>query len=90
VQNRLFASGKRTKPARKRTTDDAESHWDGNIMLEFQWQGQQGLNPRPTVLETVALPAELYPYAEDGLRQAWGKVKGFSRWRGVSDSKIAG
>ena len=26
------------------------------------WQGQQGSNPRPTVLETVALPAELYPY----------------------------
>src|SRR6056297_387447 len=25
------------------------------------WQGQQGSNPRPTVLETVALPAELYP-----------------------------
>ena len=28
----------------------------------FLWQGQQGSNPRPTVLETVALPAELYPY----------------------------
>ena len=26
-----------------------------------KWQGQQGSNPRPTVLETVALPAELYP-----------------------------
>ena len=26
------------------------------------WQGQQGSNPRPTVLETAALPAELYPY----------------------------
>ena len=25
------------------------------------WQGQKGSNPRPTVLETVALPAELYP-----------------------------
>ena len=30
--------------------------------LSGKWQGQQGSNPRPTVLETVALPAELYPY----------------------------
>jgi hypothetical protein len=30
---------------------------------ERKWQGQQDLNPRPTVLETVALPTELYPYA---------------------------
>ena len=27
-----------------------------------KWQGQKDLNPRPTVLETVALPTELYPY----------------------------
>ncbi len=27
-----------------------------------EWQGQKDLNPRPTVLETVALPTELYPY----------------------------
>jgi hypothetical protein len=26
------------------------------------WQGQRDSNPRPTVLETVALPAELYPF----------------------------
>src|SRR5690606_29265944 len=25
------------------------------------WRGQQDLNPRPTVLETAALPTELYP-----------------------------
>jgi hypothetical protein len=25
------------------------------------WQGQRDSNPRPTVLETVALPTELYP-----------------------------
>ena len=29
------------------------------------WQGQKGSNPRPTVLETAALPAELYPYDTD-------------------------
>ena len=27
-----------------------------------EWQGQKDLNPRPTVLETVALPTELYPF----------------------------
>ena len=27
-----------------------------------KWQGHQGSNPGPTVLETVALPAELYPF----------------------------
>ena len=26
-----------------------------------KWQGQQGSNPRPAVLETAALPTELYP-----------------------------
>ena len=26
------------------------------------WQGQKDLNPRHTVLETVVLPTELYPY----------------------------
>ncbi len=26
------------------------------------WQGQEDSNPRPTVLETGTLPAELYPY----------------------------
>ncbi len=27
----------------------------------FLWQGQKGSNPRHAVLETAALPAELYP-----------------------------
>src|SRR6056297_589534 len=35
-----------------------------NMQRSGKWQGQQGSNPRPTVLETVALPAELYPYAK--------------------------
>jgi hypothetical protein len=26
------------------------------------WQGRQDSNPRPTVLETAALPTELRPY----------------------------
>ena len=30
----------------------------------FRWQGRQGSNPRPMVLETIALPAELHPYVK--------------------------
>lgn len=31
------------------------------MLLDF-WQGHKDLNPEPTVLETAALPIELYPY----------------------------
>ncbi len=34
----------------------------------FFWQGHKDLNPEPTVLETAALPIELYPYMMVGLR----------------------
>ena len=30
------------------------------------WQGQKGSNPRHAVLETAALPTELYPYIKFG------------------------
>ena len=30
------------------------------------WQGHKDLNPEPTVLETAALPIELYPYIQKG------------------------
>ena len=30
------------------------------------WQGHKDLNPEPTVLETAALPIELYPYILKG------------------------
>ena len=30
--------------------------------LAVFWQGHKDLNPEPTVLETAALPIELYPY----------------------------
>ena len=37
----------------------------GSVVRIFEgWQGQKGSNPRPTVLETAALPAELYPYMD--------------------------
>ena len=31
-------------------------------LVSPMWQGQKGSNPRHAVLETAALPAELYPY----------------------------
>ena len=33
-------------------------------MPDFFWQGQKDLNPRHAVLETAALPTELYPYVK--------------------------
>jgi hypothetical protein len=39
------------------------------------WQGQQGSNPRPAVLETAALPTELYPYRAGLISQEGGKFK---------------
>ena len=32
-----------------------------SLVLLFLWQGQKDSNPRHSVLETDALPAELYP-----------------------------
>ena len=32
------------------------------VILGTYWQGHKDLNPEPTVLETAALPIELYPY----------------------------
>ena len=37
------------------------------LSLQKTWQGQKDSNPRHAVLETAALPAELYPYVV-GLR----------------------
>ena len=33
-----------------------------NDFRALLWQGQKDLNPRHAVLETAALPTELYPY----------------------------
>ncbi len=40
--------------------DVMDANLEGLDPLAY-WQGHQGSNPRPTVLETVALPTELYP-----------------------------
>ena len=34
----------------------------GTASADIIWQGQKDSNPRHAVLETAALPAELYPY----------------------------
>ena len=36
----------------------------GRQIRQLSWQGKKASNPRPTVLETVALPTELFPYVE--------------------------
>ncbi len=52
------------------------------------WQGQQGSNPRPAVLETAALPTELYPYRGAVISQQGGEFKSFSR-KSLSDRRKA-
>ena len=38
------------------------------------WQGKKASNPRPTVLETAALPAELFPYTICFLNILWDRA----------------
>ena len=39
-------------------------HIGSGVRIFQVWQGQKDLNPRPTVLETAALPTELYPFMD--------------------------
>ena len=39
-----------------------ENSQQSEQLLAIRWQGHKDLNPEPTVLETAALPIELYPY----------------------------
>ena len=43
------------------TTHRKENRQKRSVSAGF-WQGQKDLNPRHAVLETAALPTELYPY----------------------------
>ena len=51
-------------------------------MLWFTWQGQKESNPRHAVLETAALPAELYPYTAFFVFDTFG----FFCWWAFGDS----
>ena len=42
--------------------DEKNELSSGRQKFVFLWQGQKDSNPRPMVLETSTLPAELYPY----------------------------
>ncbi len=41
------------------------------------WQGHKDLNPEPTVLETAALPIELYPYLSKANAELVVGLQGF-------------
>ena len=46
----------------RRKANITEKDSDCITIRVFFWQGHKDLNPEPTVLETAALPIELYPY----------------------------
>lgn len=46
------------------------------ILVE-KWQGHKDLNPEPTVLETAALPIELYPYLSKANAELVVGLQGF-------------
>ena len=50
----------RISPSRVRS-HSVETKKHTLMVCSFVWQGQKGSNPRHAVLETAALPAELYP-----------------------------
>ena len=57
-------TGRRSNQLNYRAIDPI---WYSGIFRVFPWQGQKDSNPRHAVLETAALPTELYPYVV-GLR----------------------
>ncbi len=61
----------RTNVSRHTGSDTVWSAQMNHDCLGGKWQGHQGSNPGPTVLETVALPTELYPYTvREWIREA--------------------
>ena len=49
------------KITHKKKNSPETTHYS-DFRTVFIWQGQKDLNPRHAVLETAALPTELYPY----------------------------
>ena len=60
-------------------TTSSVTGWRSN-QLNYRaiWQGQKGSNPRHAVLETAALPAELYPCVFSGQRSFSYRLSDFS------------
>lgn len=59
IKNAALNSNKNRNKNRKIKTAQTQ------CLSHFQWQGQKDLNPRHAVLETAALPTELYPCIAD-------------------------
>ena len=60
-------------------TVSVKSNRDPKAAVRFWWQGQKESNPQPTVLETVALPIELYPFSRGGpFRSAANSFQNYS------------
>ena len=69
--DRLLHTGKRQPCRRISATERMSAAWS----CLRKWQGHRDSNPGPTVLETVALPTELYPYRGAGLSHLWPGIK---------------
>ena len=71
VKNACFFFTRICKNAFKTVFYRQEKSLYFGVFLEIQalmiWQGQKDLNPRHAVLETAALPTELYPYVCDNI-----------------------
>ena len=48
----------------QKVSKSKENSQQSEQLLAICWQGHKDLNPEPTVLETAALPIELYPYIQ--------------------------
>ena len=55
----------------------------GRQIRHLSWQGKKASNPRPTVLETAALPAELFPYMKFGIQDTEPQLTGLVDRQGL-------
>ena len=58
-------------------TVSVKSNRDPKAAVRFWWQVQKESNPQPTVLETVALPIELYPCPSGRLTTGPSRVENY-------------
>ena len=62
---KIDALGEQQTPSNRPSAEEnnaQKNRLNGLFKRFFLWQGQKDLNPRHAVLETAALPTELYPY----------------------------